>query len=50
MLLLIDVAESDEVSIDGDDNCEDKKNEKLRFKNLNKVTSYLISNVKQTFI
>ena len=51
LLFLIDVAENNEVDIIGSDSdFEDKMDEKLLSKNLNRATGYLTPNIRQTFI
>ena len=49
-LLLIDVAEVDEVDISGTGDCEDGTVQRLLFKNLNGTTGYLTLDIRQAFI
>ena len=49
LVLSIDVAEVDEVGVDGSGNRKDKTVGRLPSKDLNKATGYLTPDAKQTF-
>ena len=51
LLLLMDIAESDEIDIDGGgDDCKDKTVKRLLFQNSNKIVRYLTLKARLAFI
>ena len=50
LLSSIDVTQSDEVDVSSDGDCEDEMVKRSAFKNLNKITNYLILEARLIFI